>query len=514
MVFPNRPINSYTYTWNKKWVSRYESPWSILTKFQYVNSISSKAILKRFGTEKVRNLKQDVDKNLYTLKGFDQTLLENALEMPLMTENKEFLFRLLDPLTHNELIRKKNLVDLHFMRLNLTYCPICMKKPYHSTLHQFRFVQRCPFHFVPLIKECPKCKMEIPYILEDRSYSSPYICQCGYHFADLDKRLNTISMDQMKDYNLSKWLYSGKQYKERLSALFIFEEFETNPSYTDHDFNYELSDLFNFLNKSSHTVTTKEKLDQTKSIEQLIAIRVNKLGKSFYAFYDGKESRLEDFQKESYFLCNQIFNSIARHMRKTILRKHIPCIKQFTRSGGKLQKSEMCPYAISYTFWRLGLQEFEEIEYVDNFGIYPFSRKHYTAYGFPINNGFYFINEFINEYKKHYENKRAVFHWIINHFVSELIMAHFKRCLVATKKFFKTNKFDTNYLRSYDFIPRMMGELPSENDGKCFMYVKHNSSIEELTKHFLCPNSTVKKRRGPNQKYVKVHPLKAIFDKM
>ncbi len=493
-LFPNRQSKNNSYTWKKEWIEQFESPWSILKKFQVTNCLSANELYSTFGTEKVRTMKGNIGnylRSLYTLEGFDVQLIEDALQFSLIQENATFRKKILEPLVDNDMLSGEYL-NLHYMSDYLTYCPLCITYTYHSLLHQFHFIQKCPTHSLLLQNSCPKCNQKIPYVLDDQFYKSPFVCKCGYKFAKIDRRINTFKSFNLKGSYEYKWLnINNIKPNHCINSNIFFESLREGNAYTEDDFKFELSDIFVFLYKQNHILTTKKNIAQTRSISQIRAKRANKL-KRYYNFKRG-DYQLKHLEIESKYLCNKLFNSIARHLRKTILKNHIGCIKHFTRCAEKetLTNKDVCPFAIAYTVWRTRLQRFNKVDYVDNYGMPPFGREYFN--GYPIYRGYGLISNLLGQVESEDKaGRRALFHWKMNRFVGELILADFKRCVIAAKDFANNNGFDWGYINSFEHLSKVIIEPPVKPNNKYYLYLKISSSIYLISNELHCPKNSKK----------------------
>ncbi|MEH7126597.1 hypothetical protein V7127_25755, partial [Bacillus sp. JJ1773] len=463
-----------------------------------------------YGIINIRNTKGpigNIHKSLYTLSGFDKESINSVLNWPLTIENEQLLERLLRPITDSR-YTKDNSLSFHFMRYKFTFCPICINNQYHSTLHQFYFIQKCPFHLIPLMNQCPSCQRSIPYIFDDSLFQSHFVCTCGYMFAQVNRRIEQNMIKTFKDKDLTKWFYSSMSYRERLINIIILEELSMGNDYQEENFNISLSDLFSFLNNSTPIITTKQ-LINSESKKQIF-----KLKKRLRLEYWNNPLLKKPARGELDYQCNQIFNSIARHLRNGILKKHIPCIKQYTRYNGELSDEEKCSFAIAYSHWRQRLQDFRSIEDVDNYGTTPFFRNHYSRYKFPLWNGKRLINNIIEDINQldEFDSKRVALNWMVLRFVAELILADFKRNLIIAANH-RVNNDNDNYLQSFDFVAKVIVEPSTTFSNKYKMYLDNQHSIDFFCNdlNISCPNNSVKKRRVPKTQYKKKSPMQEVI---
>ena len=75
-------------------------------------------------------------------------------------------------------------VDPMRMSSQLRWCPACMMDGYHSVVHQFECIQRCPIHRRTLEVLCRSCQEPSAYRLHAKLLDAPYRCgHCGMGFA-------------------------------------------------------------------------------------------------------------------------------------------------------------------------------------------------------------------------------------------------------------------------------------------------------------------------------------------
>jgi len=354
------------YLWNKEWINAFESPWSLLSKFQHVNFLSIREVLQIFETSIIGSL--------YTLKSLNDDLIEKILSYPLKIINNTLLSKLLFPY-------KDKIQVTDFMSRFLRFCPICIEKMYHSTLHQFLFIKECPFHKVMLLNNCPNCNIEIPYSFSDNIFVSPYTCRCRFKFSQ--KKIPKKESFTIKDMSLLSWLDTRKDSKKNKPIIITLHENNSrNIDYDEKHFQYTLKDLFN-IDNNLYVIHNKKNVDTVKLSTKKIIYKLKTYGRysSIEQMYSWRNQNI--FILDLYLSSNQIMNSIARNLRKTILSKHKKCIKSCSTNLLETSPDMICPFALAYVLWRKRLQSFRAINYVDNGGKTPFNGSHYSTYGFP-----------------------------------------------------------------------------------------------------------------------------------
>lgn len=187
--------------WRKEWIRPYESAWSIFEKFSYANVINRYTILKVVGNDEVKSIKNmhvgNHYRDLLTLKGFDEKILEKYLNVNLHTHTNHTMNELLRPLGPN-LGNSQTWFAPH-----LRWCPSCLNHGYHSLLHQFTLFKNCPIHSVKLAEECPVCKVKIPFLLSDTVMDKAFTCKCGHKYSNLhwDQWIKNLTINDHRVYD-------------------------------------------------------------------------------------------------------------------------------------------------------------------------------------------------------------------------------------------------------------------------------------------------------------------------
>jgi TniQ len=72
----------------------------------------------------------------------------------------------------------------------LRFCPPCLRRSYHSVIHQLEPLLHCPVHGCWLQVECPHCAQTTPYRLNARVLDAPFRCSiCHKHLAGIPRSL-------------------------------------------------------------------------------------------------------------------------------------------------------------------------------------------------------------------------------------------------------------------------------------------------------------------------------------
>jgi hypothetical protein len=58
----------------------------------------------------------------------------------------------------------------------------CAQQGVHLAVFQYRRVDQCPVHRIPLVERCERCDEPIPYRLRPDLFKAPFDCpSCGMH---------------------------------------------------------------------------------------------------------------------------------------------------------------------------------------------------------------------------------------------------------------------------------------------------------------------------------------------
>jgi len=227
----------------------------------------------------------DKRRELLSLSGFDHQELAHFLKYDSASHNKTILTAIMKPVEYFQ-DRKES-----WFPKCLKWCPECLKGGYHSWLHQFIMIQRCPEHEISLLDKCPGCSEHIPFLISDSMLDGPFTCKCGYRLANFSQSLwaEWGVKIQIKDRSVLNWLAMG-QYEDVSRWLFIPKRSSV--------------DLFTF----------------EPAIKSKVFCGANRNTGSEYYF----KSRFKD---DIYIQNMETFRATDRYIRKKILPKHHICIQ-------------------------------------------------------------------------------------------------------------------------------------------------------------------------------------------
>ncbi|WP_404450219.1 TniQ family protein [Sutcliffiella horikoshii] len=518
LVFSFADLKKTKATWRSSWILDYESPWSVIQKFCHYNSISFRQFLLKVGNDNVRKLKGkigQVHKSIYNLNGLDDNLVKQLISFPLKEKNGELLDDIINPF-YNEDFSISNYFSA-FLRL----CPLCIEKKYHSTLHQFNLIKKCPFHQLSLFTNCPKCNENFPYILEDNSFSLDYRCKCGFEFSS--NKINPLPSQTFKPIlraqDVISWLSLKKSEINKVRNSIIFNEHLVSRDDEEKSDKYDLSFLLHSLDQKYMIATLGENYDYLE--KRLVRERRRKAKwiksvQTYERIFTKKD--LEDLHEKADKVCS----SIARNLRNTTLKSHRGCIVELTRYREEILDNELCPLAIAYSLWRARLQRFHSYKDVDNEGTQPFFRKYIYKYGFPVSqynfSNYLSLLEYGEIFPKNNSISSVSYSWITLHLVSELILAEFYRCLeyALHRKDPPEKNFSVNSIYSLKYFPLLI--IRKEN--KAYKKIKKDipelfSLLENVKKNCNCPQFTERERRKRKKArgiYYKSNPITESID--
>ena len=174
IILDRRIVFPRAYCWRDDWVSRFESSYSLLSKFAFLNSLTGRdvalLVLNQARRERVER-QMGYETNLIAYENFDFEAFGCLLRIS--TEQVEDAFG-----------QAKN-VKINFdLKAPLRFCPICARSGFHATIFQHNEVVECPIHHKSILDCCPRCNRRIPYMLSHATFKEPYCCpNCQFDLA-------------------------------------------------------------------------------------------------------------------------------------------------------------------------------------------------------------------------------------------------------------------------------------------------------------------------------------------
>lgn len=161
--------------WRPESTNSYESIWSVIRKYAYLNRIP-----KSFSKSDLLGIKNSQAK----ISGSHSIRYDSRLLSRLLGGEGEANTAWLDPYVFGrEIIQYFECARSPSLR----YCDECIRRGYHSPIHQLPWVKYCPIHLSMLKDCCPQCHSHIdletwidPCGSRKRAPVANYGCHCGY----------------------------------------------------------------------------------------------------------------------------------------------------------------------------------------------------------------------------------------------------------------------------------------------------------------------------------------------
>lgn len=187
--FEDTQITPSAFCWRPYWSSRFESLWSLLRKFAYLNSTTHREIHRLFG----RNL----------TKGYNEWNWFFRSDLRHFGSLDPSKLAIIFGLSYEDLVEATILKYVFNYEANtltsefLRFCPTCLHQGFHSSLHQLLFLTKCPVHGDRLENRCTDCLTHtIPYRLP--SISSEDLYKCVHMLGGLNRHLTHSNRDDIR----------------------------------------------------------------------------------------------------------------------------------------------------------------------------------------------------------------------------------------------------------------------------------------------------------------------------
>ncbi|WP_238651776.1 hypothetical protein [Paenibacillus piscarius] len=497
--------------WRADWISPLESPWGVFQKFKHANEADMKDILQLFGNDYVKKIKNPTSykfRDLITLSAFNREKLSEVLKYDIVSENEKDLKKIFGVMPDWGYSGPKKFKRPIYLRKDLAFCEQCMKKGYHSLLHQFQLLSLCPFHLTPLKHECPACHTKIPYMLLCNEFNAPFVCKCGHHFlSNVENSLihwEQTSIEEMKYEVVRGWMDLNSSQIYCLQNLFI-----------DPNLNWEL--LPNALEKVYGLINDKDgvnsnQLDQYKHyvikssncIENIRGLK-EKYDHQFYTkkhFSNMNEDyitklKYKEFVQEINKAFELTISGFAKHIRQK-LSVHKTCIK---RLHGTLQgenNDPICPYAYAYLNWRYSFQEYFLLKGVDNYRRPLVGEKNYLWFPSYFSHQLEDLFDYMNKKDVITEKSRASIKWGLNRIIIHFAYYYFLNWLDKAKELSERHIIVGTIPFEWNDVPYFILKLPqSKNENYEFHWWK--AMNEEIKSPIKCPFNSIKKRKKHNK---------------
>ncbi|MDF0728986.1 hypothetical protein PY093_20445 [Cytobacillus sp. S13-E01] len=515
------------FTWSSDWIQNYESPWGILEKFRWANAIDGNTVLELIGNENVKKLKMISNagsrhRSIIYFSSIDPKRTETIFGIDL----KEYNDKLIDKLIH--IIPKIKSVSNYFYD-NITYCPICLSKGYHSIFHQIKFFDYCAFHPNQKLKDkCLHCKQTMPEYLINKGNLEAYRCSCGYCFLDSENIRSMVSSwkEQLKVQNslINSWLKIPRYKVHTYNILYPFDNYKKYLEVDKKDSDYLrllpklLTNAFNegALNNTVIKISSKENIFNIKNdYQQLKNNYMEVFPHRFYSFEFKEKHRIDSIYFEIYKQSRILYKAINRYILRKVIKEHNNCVKIFNKAR---QNGDVCPHAYAFILWKMECEGIDALWKIENqsriFENLGFSCMNEDFSIFLHGSFMTHLEEILNPITRNYDfnflncNVSSI-NYILNRTISHLLIERYIKWLEVVHD---PEKFKHTY--PDDNIPMYIAKIPENYNEEISLYfpnkrINHMKSIiMNISNQYTCPFH--RSKRYPRYK----SPIRIAMDNM
>ena len=346
---PSQVNHDGVYTARPDWTFAAESAWSRIAKFQWLNRLGSQELAFALGAHAQVPGSEGID--LRCGQGFDAAKMAATLQVSHSRIMQSFCVAR----------RSDTLID--FCSRTLRFCPSCIRRAYHATFFQLRFVRRCPLHREPLIRVCPHCHATIPYRLDRFLVQRPYACgSCDQALhavrraqharavqSDLSPTDNELLDGWQRYFAVAVTLHLGARIERARSprGLFVAVHADASAESINRRFAF-LRDLQETYRQAPPLPTDMETLD-IASLPCDLAIDTKEDARSYGRHF---ASRWPHLPEDYAWYARTYFNTLRRFRRRiSPIDPH--CWRTKRRSRTRLLDEHHDPDAIALTGWQL-----------------------------------------------------------------------------------------------------------------------------------------------------------------
>lgn len=290
------------YTWNIKWIKKYESPWSIVNKFILANSLygsHSVSIITNNRHRSIETCKRlSIHTGIISNYGLNDTFWGlNDISINEYSANN--VSTLLKPfLEYRKHFTCLSEICRPLFNETLYYCPICIKRGEHMLYHQFTFLDKCLIHNTSLTNKCPNCGNELYYEINFNNSTTPFQCKyCG-------KSIYQNEFDTLIDF----WINSDPQYNIYIKP---FSKYKHIIPLIIADFYFNITD--NLINKTIREMFTNVAVTTISKVTIIKGIRWHDI--EFNSIIKNHIRVYNDISDYAYIYALRI---LYRHIRKSL----------------------------------------------------------------------------------------------------------------------------------------------------------------------------------------------------
>jgi hypothetical protein len=479
--------------WNEEWKRAYESPWSLFEKLKYANQASNYDLRLIIGTQQLIEKKSKIinvkDRNLTSLSGFSERKLEELFGVNLKVELESFFQYYISVLPNS----KKTLLEQ--MKPILSYCVSCIKKGYHSYLHQLSFIDSCPFHNQKLLSKCDKCKANIPYRLnhyQSTEEFEPFQCpNCKNYLYEPTSNFTKewkINDQVIKKMTIKKWLNINSTEREDLASLIV-----PYSKMNQKDFEKVIKIISHKINIGKNHRIIRSSNGIMKYENQL-----REYTDACHSLNEDKILRAIIYTNRSiHESTKDVVNAVSKHIRRSLIPRHQSCIVKIRN----LHEQLICPYAFAYLHWRKSVEYRKSIRLVDTICLDRAKHHFHPSFASMKHRGTLFgvLNKWAGpDSRRKYESLAAT-KWVLNRVLGECLIQHYNdwlHCALNREKdkdelVEQRNKFEYDYLPyKYDNKTDFIIRVPNRNNWQEaieFHYWDNPNTDKNVSKHLTCP---------------------------
>ncbi|WP_308635289.1 hypothetical protein [Paenibacillus silvisoli] len=203
-------------TWDPTWVNPFESHWSIIEKIKYANAITSLDFVRMYGTRNFKGKLRNQHKGLFHFIGIDHNHLSEAISTDLSMHTGYYLDKMTGMFSWVNTDR--------LLRNEFTFCEDCLSMGYHSLLHQFIFINKCPFHLSDLKRACTSCGNSHSCDKHNHTSKGGFQCSCSNFYVTpkfnlwLDWQIDIT----FKDILVSNWVTMDLSAYNRIKNSYFY----------------------------------------------------------------------------------------------------------------------------------------------------------------------------------------------------------------------------------------------------------------------------------------------------
>ncbi len=351
-----------SYCWREDWASRYESAYSLLGKFAYLNAFGARDVVKiafasNTGVKKASMVRPDVD--LLDSRLFNLETLVQIFGVEIDRVAEAFAYPQFD---------EKQLSFNRYFR----YCPRCAALGYHATLFQVDLIVSCPVHGTAIENTCPACGGLIPYRLNARLFEKPYTCPyCRHDFCPRLRALdtNSLSISEADEARVGDAI-SLIRLKQKLFEI----AFDVDRHYAFHGNGHVViarpilertkQDYFSFLDSAiaqlrSEPVSPNGPWDGISTLKHTGFAASGTRAEGWQVAKARWANRYDLWPKKDgpFWALKPIYGAIRRYLWRRVVHHHHSCILSAARQLWWATEGEVtvsfCPIAYAFLQWRM-----------------------------------------------------------------------------------------------------------------------------------------------------------------